>query len=77
MSVAKALLAYRDSAGVSQKAVAEMLGIAPQYLNDVEHDRRRLPDKWIKALPPGPLREALTKARQAEYADRTSELDGA
>lgn len=40
MTMAERIRHVRESRGVSQKAMAEALGITPQYLCDLEHGRR-------------------------------------
>lgn len=74
MSVAEALIQYRAEQSLPRKAVAGTLGISEPYLREIELGHKRLPDERIKALSPGPLREVLVQARQAEYAQKTDDL---
>lgn len=42
---------HRSKAGLTQRDLAIQLGIAPAFLNDIEHGRRRLIVERIDKLP--------------------------
>jgi transcriptional regulator with XRE-family HTH domain len=52
MKTADALRGARKSAGLTQRQIAEMLGITPQFVNDIEHGKRALGEKYLPLLPP-------------------------
>ena len=66
MKIGEALRHARQSAGFTQTHVAGLLGVSPQYLNDVEHDRRPLSEKHLPALP-GSVRAAVAAAMVSEH----------
>lgn len=52
MTFGEAIVEARRVLGLTQKDLAERVGISPQYLNDIERDRR---------VPPHDTRVALAK----------------
>ena len=42
---------YRTSAGLSQRELAERLGISASYLSDIEQSRRHFPPGRLRRLP--------------------------
>jgi transcriptional regulator with XRE-family HTH domain len=54
LTISNLVWAIRESEEMSQKEFAKLLGIAPQYLCDVEHGRRSVSPKlaagWAKKL---------------------------
>lgn len=75
MSFGQVISQARKKAGLSQKQLAERMikedgtPISPQYLNDIEHDRRRATDFVIEAL--------VKKLRMEEDRDYLYHLAGA
>lgn len=62
----------RAELGVSQKSVAEALGISATYLCDMELGRRPFPANRVGSLPPEirqVVAEAIINARNEEIAD--------
>ena len=49
----------RKEAGITQRALAEMLGIAAPFLLQIEKGRRPVPDWVFKKLPPEIRRQAI------------------
>ncbi len=55
MTFGEAIRNARYTTGLTQKDLALRVGISPQYINDIEKDRRNPPSdgillKWVKAL---------------------------
>lgn len=75
MKVADALREAREAAGLTQRQIAEMLGITPQFVSDIENDRRALGEKYLPDLPPTIRTQvALAMMREHQSAiDRLSE----
>lgn len=51
MKVTEALRNSRIAAGLTQKRVAEMLCVTPQFISDIEQGRRALGEKYLAMLP--------------------------
>ncbi len=71
--ITDALRDARRKAGLTQRDLAETLGLSPQFMNDVELGRRELPERHYHALP-GPIRHAVVAAAIAELVDRIERL---
>lgn len=48
MTLSEHIKIIRTNADINQKDMAELLGISPQYLNDLEHDRRQPSDEVMR-----------------------------
>lgn len=75
MTVADILVSARRAAGLSQKDVAEALGISPTFLSDIERGRRAFGEKHLPALPSamrGPVADALL----AEHTKAIARIKG-
>ena len=66
MKIGETLRSARKANGLTQIYVAGLMGVSPQYLNDIEHDRRSLGEKHLPALPP-PVRAAVAAAMVSEH----------
>ena len=73
-NVAHDIKVLRSCLGLNQREMAERLGITQQYLCDVEHGRRRLPDERIMACEVMGIRGALISSRICEYEATIREL---
>ncbi len=73
MKVADALRRSRISAGLTQRQVAEMLGITPQFMSDIEQGRRALGEKYISKLPPV-MRAFVATAMMDEHKTAISRI---
>jgi transcriptional regulator with XRE-family HTH domain len=51
MKIGDALRKSRKAAGLTQKQVGGLLETTPQFINDVEHNRRTLGEKYLPKLP--------------------------
>jgi transcriptional regulator with XRE-family HTH domain len=51
MSPGDALRQARDAARITQRDLATLMDITPAYLNDIEHGRRELLEKYVDKLP--------------------------
>ncbi len=71
--ITDALRDARRKAGLTQRDLAETLGLSPQFMNDVELGRRELPERHYPALP-GPIRHAVVAAAIAELVDKIERL---
>jgi len=65
MTLGETLLLARRRIGLSQTALAQMMGVSPAFLSYVERDRKPLPAARFALLPPE-LREAVTEAMVAQ-----------
>lgn len=72
--VAHDIKVLRSCFGLTQREMAERLGITAAYLNDIEHGRRRLPDERIMACKITGIRGALIASRICEYERTIAEL---
>jgi len=69
MEIGSIMADARKAAGLTQKAVAEQLGISAQYLCDLELNRRPFPIARVKDLPPtirSKVAAAMLSARLGE-----------
>jgi len=66
MKVADALRKSRVSAGLTQRQVAEMLGVTPQFMSDIEQGRRALGEKYLHKLPDA-IRASVISAMVNEH----------
>lgn len=73
MRVAIALRNSRISAGLTQKQVAEALGVTPQFISDLEKDRRALGEKYLPMLPPV-MRAFVSEAMMNEHRSAISRI---
>jgi len=73
MTVADALRNSRVSAGLTQRQVAEMLGVTPQFMSDIEQGRRALGEKYLAKLPPG-MRKRVASAMMDEHQNAISRI---
>lgn len=64
----------RKASGMTQRDLAKALKITAAYLNDIEHDRRNIPDARILACGVAGIKNALIGARCAELESRISFL---
>ncbi len=69
-----ALRRMRLEAGLPQKALAETLGISPQYMSDIESGSRALPRHIISRMPKK-IKSAVVKALKSEMQTQIDELD--
>jgi transcriptional regulator with XRE-family HTH domain len=69
-----ALRRMRLEAGLPQKALAETLGISPQYMSDIESGSRTLPRHIISRMPPK-IKSAVVAALKSEMQTKIDELD--
>jgi transcriptional regulator with XRE-family HTH domain len=69
--VTDALKAARQQAGLSQRQLAEVLGLSPAFINDIEHGRRELGERHYEKLPQ-PIRAAVMKAVVTDLQERTA-----
>lgn len=53
MEIGTVLAVARKRAEITQKDVAQMLGISPQYLSDIEQGRRAFSERYLDRLPSG------------------------
>ncbi len=67
--VNEALREGRIAAGLSQQEVARALGISQPFVNDIEHGRRALGERYYEKLPQ-PIRAAVMKAVVADLQER-------
>mgnify|MGYP001599507943 CR=1 FL=1 len=74
MKVADALRNARVSAGLTQRQIAEMLGVTPQFICDIELERRVLGEKYLPLLPPG-IRVLVTWAMVNEHRSTIARLE--
>ncbi len=65
-AVGRGLLAYRKSAGLTQEALAEVLGVHRTYLGGIERGERNLTLKSVEGLAARIGREPLTLLERAE-----------
>lgn len=49
VSLGRILVKLREKVGLSQRAVADGMGVSAQYVNDMEHGRRRLSYRQFQA----------------------------
>ena len=73
MSVSEALVAARQSAGLSQKEVAEALGISQSFLSDIEKGRRIFGERHVAALPAS-MRRIVADAMVAEHKESIARI---
>jgi transcriptional regulator with XRE-family HTH domain len=73
MTVADALRNSRVSAGLTQRQVAEMLGVTPQFMSDIEQGRRALGEKYLSKLPDG-MRRIVATAMVSEHETAISRI---
>ena len=69
----------RRALGISQKALAEALGVSPTYLCDMELGRRAFPASRVEALPEGiraAVAQALIDAQRDEIARLARFVEG-
>ena len=71
--VTDALKAARQQAGLSQRQLAEVLGLSPAFINDIEHGRRQLGEQHYAKLPE-PIRTAVFNAAIIESRRHTLQL---
>jgi DNA-binding XRE family transcriptional regulator len=71
--VTDALKNARVSAGMTQRELAAVLGITPQFVNDIEHGRRELGEQHYIKLPIG-IRRAVVTADIEEMDERRKKL---
>jgi transcriptional regulator with XRE-family HTH domain len=72
--VTEALIEARKKAALSQRQVADALGISYQFMNDIERGRRPLGEQHYEKLPEA-IRTAVIKAAKAELRERLRKLD--
>lgn len=65
MMPGEALRLSRRRAGLSQREIAEALGVTPAMVSYVEHDERKFPQDRLSLLP-DEVREAVVAALLAE-----------
>jgi transcriptional regulator with XRE-family HTH domain len=65
-AVGRRLLAYRKSTGLTQEALAELLGVHRTYLGGIERGERNLTLKSVERIAARIGREPLTLLRHAE-----------
>lgn len=73
MKIAAALVEARKSAGLTQKDVAEALGVGVTYVSDMENGRRSFGEHYLPALPKA-MREHVARAMVAEHRDAISRI---
>jgi transcriptional regulator with XRE-family HTH domain len=73
MKVADALRNSRISAGLTQRQVAEMLGVTPQFMSDIEQGRRALGEKYLSMLPDD-MRRIVARAMVSEHETAISRI---
>ena len=76
MTIGETLRQARKAVGLTQKQIADMLGVSRQFANDLERDRRAFAEKYLPDLPPavrGPVAEALMN----QHHEAISRLSGA
>jgi DNA-binding XRE family transcriptional regulator len=72
-SLGTILTTARHKAGLSQRDVAEAMGISPQYLCDLELNRRPFPVSRVKDLP-NAVRPKVAAALMLERINQADEL---
>ena len=87
LTLGQAIVAARKAMGMSQKDLAAAIvkedgamGISPQYLNDIEHERRNPPSEFIIEQLAKQLQfstEYLTIAAGMLPADMRKDVEGA
>jgi transcriptional regulator with XRE-family HTH domain len=65
-AVGRRLLAYRKSAGLTQEALAEVLGVHRTYLGGIERGERNLTLKSVERIAARIGQEPLALLRRAE-----------
>ncbi len=72
--IGAALRKARREANLKQKDLASVLGLSPQFLSEIEHGGRRLPEDRY-ALLPHPIRDAVIDAAKGELRDQIARLE--
>jgi transcriptional regulator with XRE-family HTH domain len=67
--VTETLRKARIAANVSQRELAELIGLTPQFLSDIERGRREFPVQRLADLP-NPIRTAVVKAALEELDEK-------
>lgn len=66
MSIAEALRSARIAAGMTQRQIADALGVSAAFICEVELGRRGLGERHLAALP-GAVAGPVAKAMLAEH----------
>lgn len=74
MKVSVALRDARTAAGLTQRQVADMLGVTPQFISDIEQDRRALGEKYLPSLPPN-VRIKVALAMMSEHQEAIARIN--
>jgi transcriptional regulator with XRE-family HTH domain len=75
MDIGTVLAVARKRAEITQKDVALMLGISPQYLSDMEQGRRAFNERFLDKLPTA-MRDEVRAAFIAEHEAAIERLTG-
>ena len=75
MEIGTILAAARKRAQLTQRELAQRLGISATYLSDMEQGRRAFGEKFLDDLPPD-IRAEVRPAFIAEYEAAIARLNG-
>ncbi len=71
--IAEALRKSREQTGMTQRAVATLLGVSYPYLCDMENGRRSFPKARLPELP-DPIRRAVARAMIQKHQEAIREI---
>lgn len=74
-TIASALKNARITSYLTQRQVADALGITPQFVSDIENGRRDLTEKYIELLPET-MRHVVRQAFIAQHQSAIERLNG-
>jgi transcriptional regulator with XRE-family HTH domain len=74
MTIGSTLRDARKRAGLTQAGLAAMMGIKPQFMNDIERGHRNFPTKYLPKLP-SEIRGQVIDAALAELKDQADKLE--
>lgn len=69
MKIGMVLREARIAAGLQQKELAQIMGVHPTFLSDLEKGQRAFHDRYLDRLPDmmkNPVREALVAEHEAQ-----------